>query len=86
MQEPYYKTSEITGRKYDLFAVIRILNIKQVIHYLNKKVPLMDIEISEDRKTGAPVLVFLFNREDTRDAFDEWCKQKDELRYENNRT
>ena len=77
MREPYFKTSEITGKTYDLFSVIRILNIRQIIHYLNCKVPLMDIEISEDRRNGNPVLVFLFNREDTKEAYDAWCKQKD---------
>lgn len=73
---PYYKISEITGKKYDLFGIIRILNIQQVIFFLSKKIPLQDIEISTDRNTGRPVLVFYFNREDTREAYDEWCKRE----------
>ena len=72
---PYYKVSKITGKTYDLFSIIRILNIQQVIFFLSKQIPLQDIEVSEDRNTGKPVLVFYFNREDTREAYDEWCKR-----------
>lgn len=75
MNEKRYETSKITGRTYELFSQIRILNIKQSIFYLKNGVVLNDIEISEDRKTHEPVMVFLFNREDTRDAYDKWCKQ-----------
>ncbi len=77
MNEKRYETSKITGRTYELFSQIRILNIKQSIFYLKNGVVLNDIEISEDRKTHEPVMVFLFNREDTRDAYDKWCKQRE---------
>lgn len=77
MNEKRYETSKITGRTYELFSQIRILNIKQSIFYLKNGVVLNDIEISEDRKTHEPVMVFLFNREDTRDAYDKWCRQRE---------
>ncbi len=77
MNEKRYETSKITGRTYELFSQVRILNIKQSIFYLRNGVVLNDIEISEDRKTHEPVMVFLFNREDTRDAYDRWCKQRE---------
>lgn len=71
--------SEITQRDYDLFKVIRILNINQAIFFIEYGVTLQDIEISTDRKTGKPVMVFLFYREDTKLAFDEWCNRKGKI-------
>ena len=78
MAQPYYKTSKITGKTYDLFSIIRILNIAQAIFYIQNDIPLQDIEISEDRKTGKPILVFYFIRSDTKEVFDLWCKNKEE--------
>ena len=77
MAEPYYVTSLVTNKRYDVFSVIRILNTKQVAYYMNLGVPLQDIEISQDRKTGEPIMVFYFNKEDTKYAFSEWCKRKE---------
>lgn len=76
MAEPYYITSETTGKVYDIFSAIRILNTKQVAYYMSQGVELQDIEISQDRKTGEPVLVFYFNRDDTKDVYESWCNQK----------
>ena len=78
MSRPYYKKSEITGRTYNLFNVVRILNLQQVCFYLKNDVPLEEIEVSEDRKSGAPVLVFYFDRDLSYEAYDKWCKQKEE--------
>ena len=71
--------SDITQRDYDLFKVIRILNINQAIFFIEYGVVLQDIEISTDRKTGKPVMVFLFYRDDTKNAFDEWCNRKGKI-------
>ena len=79
MNETRYETSKITGRTYELFSQIRILNIQQCIFYLQNNVVLNDIEISEDRRTHQPVMVFLFNREDTHDVYDKWCKRRDQV-------
>ena len=79
MKETRYETSSITGRTYELFSQIRILNIQQSIFYIQNGVMLNDIEIGEDRKTHLPIMVFLFNREDTRDAYDKWCKRRDQV-------
>ena len=77
MNHPHFKKSPITGREYDLFEVVRILNIPQVIFYLQNNVPLEDIIISEDRRRGTPVLVYLFSRRLSKDAYDRWCKERD---------
>lgn len=76
LDEPYYKTSKITGRTYDLFDIVRILNIQQAIWYIQNSVPLEDIEISEDRKTGVPVLVFYFSRTLSQKSYADWCERK----------
>lgn len=77
MSSPHYETSKITGRTYDIFSIVRILNIKQVIYYMKCNLEVMDIEISADRKTGEPILVFCFDREKSKPVFDMWCKKKE---------
>ena len=76
MVQPYYKKSEITGRIYNLFNVCRILNLSQVCYYLNQHVPIEDIEVSEDRKFSNPILVFLFDRDLSKEAYDNWCNRE----------
>lgn len=72
MAKPYYKKSCITGRKYDLFNCVRILNLRQVCRYIELNTPIEDIEVGKD-KNGNPCLVFLFDRNLSKDAYDKWC-------------
>jgi hypothetical protein len=69
--------SKITGKTYDTYDVIRILNPQQAIFYMKNNVQLQDVEFSKNR-FGKDIFVFLFNRKDTVDAFDLWCRRKDE--------
>ncbi len=79
-KDSFIKRSALTGEKYDLFDdVIRILNARQAAFYVSKGVKILDVYLSSDQKTGEPVLVFLFKRSATKDAYDEWCKRKEEL-------
>ncbi len=64
--------SEITGKDYDIKKVVRIINIRQVCTYLNLNIKPLDIYSSVDFKTNDPVLVFIFDREETRDAYKRW--------------
>ena len=54
--------------------------IKKYIGYVPSEVKfydevkVKDIFVSENHKTGEPVLVFMFDRESTRKAYDLWCK------------
>lgn len=73
----HFVKGKIINKEYDLFAIIRIMNPRQAAFYLANGVELQDIEISEDRKNGDPVLCYFFNREDTKDVFDLWCKRKE---------
>lgn len=75
--DSFIRKSKITGREYDVFQSIRILNITQAIFYLENKIELQDLIISQDRKTNKSVLVFVFLRDDTKEIFDTWCKRNE---------
>ena len=77
MKEEFYRTSKITGRTYNVFQTVKLLNIQQLCWYVRNNVPIEDIQVSQDRN-GKDVLVFLVDREKSHDAYDEWCKRKQE--------
>ena len=68
--------SEITGYDYNPHEVVRLVNIRQICSYLQMNKKPVDIYASVDLKTNNPVLVVLFNREDTKDAYSRWCNSK----------
>jgi len=68
--------SNVTNKKYKPSKVVRILNIQQVIAYLNHGVELLDVYTSIDKKTDGKVLVFLFDRESSKEAYDLWCRRE----------
>lgn len=76
MGETYIRFSEVTGRSYNIFGCIHILNIAQATFYLQHHVKLLDLQVSKDKKTERPVLVFVFNKADTKEAYDLWCRRK----------
>lgn len=78
MGQPYLETSTTTGKTYDIWSVIRILNPRQAAFYVSRGLEIQDIELSEDRKTKEPILVFFFNKEETKEPYDEWCSRKQE--------
>lgn len=80
MADKYIKKSEITGRTYDLFGVVRILNPIQAYYYLEQGVALQDIELSTSRGSNKPLMVFYFNRDDTKEVYDAWCKRNEDCR------
>ena len=78
MSDEYIKRSQVTGKKYDYFSkdVIRLLNPYQCAYYLDQNVELIDIYTSKDRNTGKPVLVYVFDRASSREAFSKWCERE----------
>lgn len=48
---------------------IKILNIEQAKYYINNDIKPLDIFIGKGGK-----IVFEFNRNDTTEVFDKWCK------------
>jgi hypothetical protein len=78
MTRPYYEKSKVTQKMYDIFSVIRIVNPKQAAFYCMKGLEIQDIEVSEDKVTKEPILVFYFLKEETKEPFDEWCRRREE--------
>lgn len=64
--------------KYDKSKTISILNARQAAFYWNNGLQPIDIFPSRDMITNAPVMVFVFNREDTKELFNQWCELKKE--------
>ena len=78
-QKPHYDVSRITGKRYNVWDQVHIVNIEQAKFYIEQGVPLMDIDFSPSRKDATRMMVvFLFNRDDTQEAWDIWRQRKDE--------
>lgn len=78
--EEYFKRSALTGREYNVFdGVITIVNPLQAAFYVANGVDILDVQLSKDRKSERPILIYLFKREETKEVFDLWCKQKESL-------
>lgn len=67
--------SGVTGRTYNVSDVVRIINYQQAIFYMNQGVKLVDVYPSIDFKSGKPLFVYIFDRKESHDAYDQWCKQ-----------
>ena len=76
--------SEFTGKEYDISKVVRILNLSQVHRYLSWHIYPIDMYPSIDYKTGKDIICFIFDRAETKNAYDSWCKGEKELKGENN--
>ena len=80
--ETYIKRSAITGRTYDYFSkdIVRILNMPQAFYYIEEKdiIPL-DIVLSSDRNNPSKkLIVFIFSKEETHDAYISWINRESE--------
>lgn len=70
MNETNVVTSVVTGKSYNPSECVRILNLVQVEKYLEHKAECLDIWISNGK------VVFVFNKEDTYELYDKWCKRE----------
>lgn len=68
--------STITGKTYEAKDVVRILNTQQVIAYLNNGVELLDLYPSYDNRSDKPLLVYIFDRYKSKEAYDLWCRRE----------
>lgn len=66
--------SETTGKIYDPNKTVRLVNLKQILFYMNREVEILDFYPSEDFKTKEPILVFIVSKYDTYDVYQEWIK------------
>lgn len=76
MENEFLRYSTVTGKRYNVFSTVKILNIFQAIFYMEHEIYPVDIKISEDRKTGRKCFVFYYIKEETKNVFDIWCKNK----------
>lgn len=76
LDEKYYRRSDVTGRTFNLFECVKILNIRQAIFYIQHGVPLMDLQIGTSEKYNTPLLIFLFRKRDTCEARELWNMAK----------
>lgn len=63
-----------SGKLFYPSKTYRIINPRQAILYWLNGVEPLDIYPSRDHETNKPVLVFVFNKEDTKEVYDLWCK------------
>lgn len=56
--------------EYEIEETVRIVNTKQAGMYVKHNIPLIDMFWSKDS------LVFVFNREQSKKAYELWCKHE----------
>lgn len=64
--------SDVTGRDYNPFTSVRIINIKQSMMYLKHGCTLLDLYVSV-AKDSSPVMCFIFDRAESKKYYDLWC-------------
>lgn len=83
MGTEFIKRSPITGRKYDYFSkdILRIINFEQSFFYIEEfNIIPLDIILSDDRqRPGKKIVLFLFDKNETKEAYTAWCTRKKEM-------
>ena len=69
------KHSYLTGKDYDVFRCIKILNIRQSASYMEAGIFPVDIAVGRDRN-GERCFVFYFDKEESKEVYDKWCKHE----------
>lgn len=72
--------SDVTGKDYLPKDVVRLLNIYQATYYISRGILPVDLYSSADYKTGQPRLVFLFNRQESKNIYDAWCHRNGRIK------
>ena len=71
MKDIDYVQSNLKPRSYVSSEVVRLINMKQAKLYISNKIYLIDIYTSIDKK-GESVLVMVFLKEETQEAYKLW--------------
>lgn len=69
-----YITSNITGKIYYPSDCVRIVNNTQAAAYMMYGVKPVDVYGSSDYKTGKPMLITVFDRAESFEAYKKWCR------------
>lgn len=75
--------SALTGKEYNLSHVVRIINIYQSIFYCSSGIMPVDIYVSKDFNSGKPILVFLFDKKETKELYAQWLANKQDKEANN---
>lgn len=75
MGDVYERFSTVTGKKYNVFETCKILNLQQVMYYMQTGVYPVDIKITQNNN-GDKCLVFYFNRTESKKAYEDWCSTR----------
>ena len=62
--------AKIFNKEYEIEDTVRIVNTRQAGLYVKNNIPLVDLFWSRD------TLVFVFDREKSKAAYDLWCKRE----------
>lgn len=65
-----------TQKIYCPADAVRIVNYKQAAAYLVHGAELLDVYPSRDFTTDEPLIVYIFNRKETAELYDLWCKHE----------
>ena len=76
MSESNKVHSDVTNKDYYPSHVVRIVNLRQICTYMSLGLLPLDIYPSIDFKTHNPVLVVLFDREDSKEVYKRWCESE----------
>lgn len=69
--------SSLTKKSYDEKDAIVILNTKQSAYFWGKRgIQPLAIYPTNDRKTGEPIIAFVFSKSKTREAYQEWLSMR----------
>lgn len=68
--------SDTTGKWYDPKDVVRLINIKQLLYYMQHNVEILDFYASKDFKTNEDILVFIVNKKDSQEAYKKWLESR----------
>jgi hypothetical protein len=69
--------SSLTGEFFDEKDCVRIVNPKQAAVYWSEYgIKPFSIYPSKDLNDNSPIIVFLFSKSRTKDAYEKWTKQK----------
>lgn len=71
--------SSLTKKQYDEKDSLIVLNHRQCAFYWRVKgIPPLAIYPSNDLKTGEPIIVYVFSKEKTHEAYKEWLAMRPE--------
>lgn len=75
MGDEYFRFSTVTGKKYNFFNTVKILNLQQCIYYYQNGIYPVDIKISEDNN-GKKCFIFYYDRNESKQVYEDWCNSR----------